>query len=210
VVFAPTVKGIRSGSLTITGNSGSSQTVSLAGTGSDFSLTASTSQDTIQSGATATYSLTASAVGGSFPNAVSLSCSGLPANASCSFSPNSLKPGATKATSTLTITTTDSSAENLPAGPARHNPIGNGWMQFQGLGVVGMVLAKGSKRSRKTVILALLALLVVGMLFMTGCAGGTGIGPQNQSPTTSQSYTITVTGTSGSLQHTLPLTLTIQ
>ncbi len=210
VVFTPTVKGSRSGSLTITDNSGSPQIVSLSGTGSDFSLAASSSHDTIQSGATATYTLTASAVGGSFPSVVSLSCTGLPANASCSFSPSSLKPGATKATTTLTIITSDSSAENLPATPARRNPIGNGWMQLQGLGVVGMVLAKGNKRCRKALILALLVLLVAGMLFMTGCAGGTGIGPQNQSSTTPQSYTITVTGTAGSLQHTLPLTLTVQ
>ncbi|HTU41262.1 MAG TPA: choice-of-anchor D domain-containing protein [Candidatus Aquilonibacter sp.] len=211
VVFTPTGTGSRSGSLTITDSLGNPQTVALSGNGANFSLTSSTSENTIQPGSSATYTLTASAVGGSFVDAVSLSCAGLPAHATCSFSPSTVTPGASKATTTLTISTTDQVADNAPASPARQKPINSLWMQFQGLGVVGMVLANGKKRSRKAAILILLVLLVLGMLFMSGCAGGTGIAPQNQqSSGTAHSYTVTVTGASGSLQQSIPLTLTIQ
>jgi Beta-propeller repeat/Abnormal spindle-like microcephaly-assoc'd, ASPM-SPD-2-Hydin len=208
VVFTPTATGTRTGSLTITDSLGTPQTVTLSGTGVDFSLSSSSTDNTIQPGASATYTLTASAVGGSFSNAVDLSCSGLPAQATCSFSPSSVTPGASKATVTLTISTTDSIAENTPAIPAHQKPISTLWMQVQGLGVVGMVLANGKKRSKKAAILILLVLLVLGMLFMSGCAGGTGIAPQTQQ--TPQSFTITVTGVSGSLQHSVPVTLTVQ
>ncbi len=207
ITFTPTATGTLSGSLTVTGSVGSPQTIALSGIASDFSLSSSAIEGSIQPGASATYTLTATAVGGSFPNEIALACSGLPAHATCSFSPASLTPGATKATTTLTISTTDSIADNTPAVPARQKPMNGLWMQVQGLGLVGMVLANGKKRSKKAAILVLLVLLVLGMLFMSGCAGGTGIAPQTGSP---QSFSITVTGTSGSLQHTVPVTLTVQ
>jgi trimeric autotransporter adhesin len=204
IVFAPTATGSSSGSFTVTDSAGSPKAVSLSGTGADFTLTTATSSSTIQPGATATYTVTASAVGGAFSNAVDLSCSGLPAQAACSFSPSSVTPGATKATTTLTITTTSSIAENMPAVPGQQSPVRAIWMQLQGLGVVGMVLASRSKRSKRMAIFILLTLMVLGMVFMSGCAGGTGIAP------IPQSYTITVTGTVGSLQHSVPVTLTVQ
>lgn len=209
VVFTPGATGARTGSLTITNSAGSAQSVALSGTGVDFSLSSSTSENTIQPGANAAYTLTVSGVGGSFPDAVSLACSGLPAHATCSFSPSKVTPGASKAAVTLTISTTDAIADNMPAIPAHQKPIGGLWMQVQGLGLVGMVLAKSKKRSKRPVILMLLVLVVLGMLFMTGCAGGLGIAPQQPS-NTAQSFTITVTGTSGSLQHSIPATLTVQ
>ncbi len=208
VTFTPTATGILSGSLTISSSVGSPQTIALSGTASDFTLTSSAISSSIQPGASATYTLTATAVGGSFPDVVALGCSGLPAHATCSFSPASITPGATKATTTLTISTTDSVAENTPAIPAHQKPMNSLWMQVQGLGLVGMVLANGKKRSRKAAILVLLVLLVLGMIFMTGCAGGTGIAPVTSN--NPQSFTITVTGTSGSLQHSVPVTLTVQ
>jgi hypothetical protein len=207
VVFTPSATGTRTGSLTVVNSTGVTQPVTLAGSGSDFSLTSSTNTDSIKPGVTATYTIEASEVGGSFPNAVSLTCTGLPAGALCSFSPASLTPGTKSATSTLSITTAQTSAENDPESPIRQRPFNVLWMQ--GFGAVGMVLANATKRSKKALTRAIVAVLLLGMMFMTGCAGGTGIGAtqQTSNPT---SYTVTVTGSSGSLQHTLPLTLTIQ
>jgi hypothetical protein len=204
VEFIPSATGSRSGNLVITTSAGAPQTIALSGTGVDFGLSTSSSSDSVQPGSSATYILTASAMGGSFPDAINLSCSGLPSMAMCSFSPSAITPGAGKATTTLTISTAQSVSENLPAS-GRHLPVGTLWGQLQGLGVVGMVLANGKMRSRKTIMLVLLVLMVLGLLLLSGCAGGLGIAPQNQ-----QTYTIMVTAKSGLLQHTVPVTLTIQ
>jgi hypothetical protein len=119
VIFTPTATGARSGSLTITDNSfaGSQQTVSLSGTGIDFSLSASPSSVTISAGQAAHYTVTVSPLGGNFGSAVSLSCSGLPALSACSFSPAAPTLGSTSVNSTLSLTTTSRhSHSGTPAG----------------------------------------------------------------------------------------------
>jgi Beta-propeller repeat/Abnormal spindle-like microcephaly-assoc'd, ASPM-SPD-2-Hydin len=213
VTFTPTLSGTRGGSLTVNDNSPDSlQSVSLSGTGADFSLTASPTQNTVKSGSSATYTINATPVGGAFGNSVSLSCSGLPANASCAFSPASPTPGANGTSSTLTISTTSSSSQNSAPFSSHGRPMVAFWMQMQGFGLFGMVLA-GSKRNRKkAAIFILLALLVLGMLFMSGCAGGTGIAQQSggSGNGSGTSYNITVTGTSGALQHSITISLTVQ
>ena len=208
VVFTPTTSGTRSGTVTLTDSvQRGSQSVSLTGTGTatDFALSTSVNDATVKAGSAATYSLTVSPVGGSFSNAVSFSCSGLPASATCSFSPALVTPGTKSTAVTLTITTAASTAEMASALPTPNRPATAILIQIQGLGLFGMVVAGSRKRSKKVMILILLALLLVGMIVMTGCAGGTGIAQQ-----TGTTYNVTVTGTSGALQHTLPLTLTVQ
>jgi len=211
VTFTPTASGARSGSLTITDNAlASPQSVSLSGNGSDFSLAGSPSSDTVKGGAAATYSLTVTPVGGSFANVVKLTCSGLPAQASCSFSPSAVTPGANAAASTLSITTAASVADALPVHSSRSSSLFAVWMPLQGLGLFGMMLAAPRCNKRKLRVLAVLALLVVLLICMTGCAGGTGIAPLNQNQTTAGTYNVTITGASGNLQHSMQLTLIVQ
>lgn len=211
ITFSPTVAGTRAGTLSVSDNAvGSPQATNLTGSGSDFSLTSSPGSATVKAGSTANYNLTVSPVGGSFAYAVKLTCSGLPAQTSCALSPATVTPGGNTATSTLSVTTTASVAEALPIRPSRRAPIFAVWIQLQGLGLLGMMFAAHRRSTRKIRVLALLALLTVALISMTGCAGGTGIAALPQSGTTSGSYTITVTGTSGGLQHSFPVTLTVQ
>jgi len=210
ITFTPTVSGSRTGTLTISDNASSSpQTVALSGSGLDFGITSAPSSVTVKAGGTATYTLTVSPVGGSFGNAIQLACSGAPALTTCGLSASSVTPGANAATVTLTISTTGTSAEARPLIPGAQ-PVYAVWMQLQGLGLFGMLLAVSKQRRRKYSVLVVLVLLIAALLFMTGCAGGTGIAQTKQTGTTPGTYTITVTGTSGNLQHSVPLTLIVQ
>jgi hypothetical protein len=211
VTFSPTVSGTRSGSLTLTDDAaGSPQNANLTGSGVDFTLTSSPGSDTIKAGATANYSLTVSPVGGSFAYAITLACSGAPAGTSCTVTPSTVTPGANPATSTLLIATVASSARLVPAHSSRSTPVCAVWMQLQGLGFLGMIVAASSTRLRKLKRLALLALLGMALVSLTACAGGTGVVAVPPAGTTSGTYTVTVTATSSALQHSVPLTLTVQ
>ena len=107
IAFQPGAAGAVTGTLTIVDNGiGSPHTASLSGTGLDFSVSATPSSVTISSGAHANYTVTVSELGGSFNHNVSLSCTGLPAQSSCSFSPSGLTPGSGSVNSALTIKTT--------------------------------------------------------------------------------------------------------
>jgi len=211
VTFTPKSSGSRSGTVTISDSVvGSPQLVGLSGSGVDFSLSTSASGATVTAGTAATYSLTVAPLGGTFASAVKLSCSGAPAKTTCSLSKSSVTPGSSPSVVTLTISTTATSAGLAMPRPAQGQLIYALWMPLQGLGFFGMILA-GSKTTKKRLGVAIaLALLVGAMLLMSACAGGTGIAQQTVPGTTPGTYTVTVSGVSGTLQHSVPVTLTVQ
>jgi hypothetical protein len=212
ISFSPKSAGSRTGALTITDSAaGNPQSVALSGTGTDFGLTSSSTSDTVKAGSTATYSVVVAGVDGGFSNAIALACSGAPAKSACSISSSPVTPGSNPATVTVTISTTATTSEAMSLLPARQEPpMYAVWMQLQGLGLFGMLVAGSNRRKKKAMALILFAVLIAALLFMSACAGGTGIGHPTQTGTPTGTYTVTVTGTSGSLQHSLPLTLTVQ
>jgi hypothetical protein len=90
VAFSPSATGTRNANLTVTDNAaGSPQSAALMGTTSDLSLSAapgSSTSATLTAGQTATFNLQISPVNG-FSGTVTLTCTGAPANATCSSTP---------------------------------------------------------------------------------------------------------------------------
>ncbi|MGH9645086.1 MAG: hypothetical protein ACRD3Q_22000, partial [Terriglobales bacterium] len=166
----------------------------------DFGVAPVASSVDVVRGSSATIPVQVQAVGGAYDQAVTLSCSGLPAGVSCSFSPATVQPGANGASSNLTISSTTSAA--LQRRPAT-------WafavMMF---GVVG-VFGWSDKRRRSLMLLGLLVLALL-VVMQVGCGGGSVSGFTNQpAPSTTTTVRITVSGTSSSLTHSSNVTVTL-
>ena len=114
-IFAPTTAGVRSASLTITDNAnfavGSKQTVSLSGTGTDFTISVSPTSQTIPSGHVATYTATLASVSG-FTGNLLLSCIGGPPNSTCSITPPSAALSGSQVVVTANISLQSSKSVN--------------------------------------------------------------------------------------------------
>jgi len=200
VTFTPASAASFSASLQVADNaSGSPQSTTLNGTGTpppSFTISSNSGAQTIQPGGTATYTITVSAQNGTFSNAVLLSASGLPTGATGTFTPPSVTPGSASATSTLSIATGTTTAS------ARSGPL---WpLAAPALAVIGLCFLPGKQR-RRWITLGLLLFASLGAFTaLAACGGGFALTQP------AQSYTITVTGTSGADVQTTTVQLTVQ
>jgi hypothetical protein len=81
-------------------------------------------------------------------------------------------------------------------------------MLLPGLGLFGTVFTTGKRKpfARKSILwTSVLGLLLIVSMFALGCGGGNSAA---QTPSNSQ-VTMMVTGTSGTISHTTPVTITI-
>jgi hypothetical protein len=163
---------------------------------------------TVLPGGTVAESFTVSPANGAgvLTNAIALSASGLPAGATAAFSPVSVPAGSETTTVTLTIQAPRISAAAQKPGGAG---IGGRLVPLS-LALLLLPLAsrlrRGSKRIRRGISVLLLA--IAGMAAMAGLSGcGAISGSLGQ---TAQTYTVTVTGTSGALSHSTTITLTVE
>ena len=109
--------------LTITGTSGSeTSTLTLSIFFADFCVSASPPLRTINAGQSASYTIYVSPSNG-FNQVVLLSCSGVPAASSCSWSPSALTlNGTAAATATMTVSTTVESTRSVRRPPPYGGP----------------------------------------------------------------------------------------
>ena len=221
VTFKPSATGTRSASVTVTDNaSGSPHSVSLTGTGTDFSLAASTGANcptggncstsaTITAGQTATYNLQVSPVSG-FNGTVTLSCSGAPSPSTCSVSPTSVPPNGTSNYSfILTVSNTSGVAVapfRLPHGTIRPRALPIGLLVLMLVFALTLLTRSSfSVRQRRYALASVLGLLLYCLAYSTGCSGSGGASNQKQPV----NATLTITGSSSSVSHNLSLSLTV-
>jgi polygalacturonase len=167
----------------------------------DFTLAATTAAQTVMPGGTATYSFTITPGSPAFLMAVNLSVSGLPTGTIYSITPTTVAAGSGATTITLTANVPAYASNQIPARPF-------GWPQAPF--VLALVVLPFSKRMRRSgrglvlsVLLVLTASLAVGAL--SGCNAAS-----SSSSQTPQTYTVVLTGTSGTLAHSANVMLTVQ
>lgn len=202
-VGAHTITASYSGDATYAASVSSSTTITISAVPTDFSLALSPSSGTITAGNTGTTTISIAPAGG-FSQQIALSCSGLPSNTTCSFSPASVVPGGSSAaTSTLTIkTNTTSSLLNQEPLIPRSNNVA---LAFAAGGIIfGFAFYR-----RRLPHLGLLAILFV-VVGLSGCGGSSSSSSTSALTTPKGTYQVTVTGTSGSTTHTATYSLTIQ
>jgi uncharacterized protein (TIGR03118 family) len=164
----------------------------------DFSLSVSPTSASVGRGGAVNLTVSASSSGG-FTSPVTLSCSA-PAGVRCLFSPNAITPGGGAASASLTLSVSQG-----------YTPVAAMvWFPFSGIGLFGLVFAapaadSESKRKplKRAAITGAVLLIAVLLLMAVGC----GSGMTNHTTTTPAN--LMVTGTSGSIRHSVQVALTV-
>ena len=213
ITFSPTTAGNRAGSLTITDNAaGSPLSVNLSGDATDFSLAAAPNGVTsasVTAGSPATYNLQVLALNG-FSSTVSLTCTGAPSKSMCAVSPTSVTPGTSAAPFTVTVAT---QAPSLiaPHISTRRGPSTTVFTTALAFALALLLVFRAhsipTNRGRRALFSSLTIFLFT-VLCLGACGGGGYNGPSN-SGTPKGTYTLTVTGTSDTVSHTITLTLNV-
>jgi trimeric autotransporter adhesin len=209
MTFDPTSTGTDAATLSVSDNApGSPQTSSLTGVATappaatDFSIAATPASQSVTAGGSVAYQVNLASINGSFTQPVTFVASGLPTGATVTFTPASVIPGSAGSSSTMTIQTPVQQAAGGTGPPL--------WPFTAPVFAAALLLFPG-KRFRPgkkglrvfTNFVCIMALL--GLAASTiGCGAGFAL------PSSAKTYTITVTGASGSDTHSTTVTLTVQ
>ena len=171
----------------------------------DFTMTlAGPAGQTVVPGSKIIYQVTVTPMYGSYAGTVNFAVSGLPPGATVTFSPSSIAVNGGPQTITVTIQTAPASAA-AQAPPPRSSgryaaPFALALLLLFG---VGGLRKRGRHLLRHLICVALLLAGGAAATLMSGCGGGF----FTQSP---ENYTVTITATCGTLQHSTSVTLNVQ
>jgi sugar lactone lactonase YvrE len=176
----------------------------------DFQIAAVSSGNysaVITAGSKAVYNLTATAIDG-FSGSVSFACSGLPAAASCSFSPSPLSvSGSSAAPFTVNIATAARSTSAGIIKGVRRFPADTSAPEIilclTSLTVIATMICMSRQRR---ISIAFVLMCAVGI---AGC-GGTKKKTTSTQGTPAGTYSVVLRATSGSISHSANLTLTVK
>ena len=195
------ITALYSGDVNYTASSATSSANSIVVAPLDFSVTGSNTLSSlmVKAGTPAIFTFQVTPTFGSYPAPVTFSVSGLPPNTTATFSPTSIPVNGGPVTVTLTIQTAGLSARNAIE---RHGSV----LTFALL-LLPISLARKFRKARPN----LNRLFTLALLLLLGAAAGaglTGCGSTNNNQL--KSYTLSVTASSGTAQHTSTAILIVE
>jgi hypothetical protein len=172
----------------------------------DFVVGSATQTQMVNPGGKVSFPIVVVSVKGSYNSPVALTVTGLPVGGTATFTPPSLTPGDNSATSILAIQM-PSTVSFLAPGPQPPNPL---WPLQLATLAAALALLGLNQRVKPLLQFRPVAVRVIGLLLfavviagVSGCSGGF-------IASTPRSFAITVTGTSGSQQHSTTVILNVR
>ena len=171
--------------------------------GTDNTFTASTSTQQAMPGSAVTYTLQLTPGVGSYPDSVTFSAQGLPSGFTASFSPSTVTVTGTPQIVQLTLQAPGTKVQIAAPTIGPTNPNASLTLAFAMLPLLGI---RPLRRSHKPagIWLAVFCAVTLGLVGIAGCASNPASATTQRQ---TQTYTINVTATSGTVQHQTTVTL---
>jgi CSLREA domain-containing protein len=176
----------------------------------DADLIAAPDSVAVAPGHAATYDVLVSPLGVFFDKEVTLSCSGLPGEAECSFAPSTVTVDAAGAASILTVSTAGRLASAPPGTRPGRLPLETLWLSLAALVLLGgLTLANKHTTFRRVLVYGPMTLLLLLAALFTACKQDM-TAPTGIAATPLGTHSFTITATANDVERSIPATLVVR